>query len=282
MSEGKLKVILLTHGGGASRLIEFLHQLENVELSGVFLETETERQYQRGFKEKLKRSIRYDGFAKTLKKFAAKSLGAKTSGESELQIVRGDQDKTHKAAEKFNIPLFSVKNFHDAASIEIFEKMNADLGILLGTNIIKEKVFSIPKLGSINLHQGLAPFYRGGPTVFWELFNGEKQLGVTIHFVAPKVDTGDIILQETFPLVYDFARYDLNYESFLEDYRAGLNEPSMKMLAEATHLIAGGKETRIKQDTSLGKRNRLPLKKEKDELRRRLKVRRKSRGKGRI
>ncbi len=81
-------------------------------------------------------------------------------------------------------------------------------------NIIKESVFSIPRFGSINIHQGLAPIYRGGPTVFWELFNGENEIGITVHFVAPKVDTGDIILQKTLPLEYDFSRYELNFENF--------------------------------------------------------------------
>ncbi len=73
---------------------------------------------------------------------------------------------------------------------------DADLGILYGTNIIKETVFSVPKLGSINIHQGLAPLYRGGPTVFWELFNDEKEVGITVHFVAAKVDTCDITARD--------------------------------------------------------------------------------------
>jgi folate-dependent phosphoribosylglycinamide formyltransferase PurN len=270
MHENKLKVILLTHGG-ASRLIELLRELDEVEIAGIFMETETERR--RSLKEKFKRSLRYDGVWETMKKFPAKVLGGKTKGEAEIQIIRGDQDETREAAEKYGVPLHLVKNFHDETSIELLKSANADLGIIAGTNIIRENVFSIPGMGSINLHQGLAPYYRGGPTVFWELFNDEKQLGITIHFVAAKVDTGDIILQKTFPLEYDFPRYGMNYEAFLEDYRAGLREPSIQLLTEAVRLIAVNQEQRVKQDTSLGKRNRLPVKKEKDEMRRRLKSR---------
>jgi methionyl-tRNA formyltransferase len=88
------------------------------------------------------------------------------------------------------------------------------LGILYGTNIIKESVFGIPRLGSINLTKDSRRVYRGGPTVFWELFNDEKELGITIILSAAKVDTGDIILQKTLALVYDFTRYGLDLKGF--------------------------------------------------------------------
>lgn len=272
MNEKKLKVVVLTHGG-ANRLLELLHAMETVEVAGVFVETAAAPQ--RSFKQKLERSVRYDGYAATLKKFSATLLGGATKGAAELEAVREGQRELDELARSLSIPLYRVENYHAETAIDLLRKTNADLGIVFGTNIIKESVFGIPRLGSINLHQGLAPFYRGGPTVFWELFNDEKELGITIHFVAARVDTGDIILQKTLPLDYDFARYGLDFERFLADYRASLTEPSTELLAEAVRLISIGQEKRTPQDTSLGKRNRLPPKKEKDELRRRLRARQK-------
>ncbi|CAN5116273.1 hypothetical protein BH20ACI1_BH20ACI1_09540 [soil metagenome] len=263
MNKKKLQVVILTHGG-ANRLIELLSVLDNVEIAGIFVENAT--QPQRSFKQKLKRSIRYDGYWSTFKKFSSKILGGETEGAEELKAVQENQNDLEKCAEKLEIPLYKVENYHNEETKEMLREANADLGILYGTNIIKEAVFSIPRLGSINIHQGLAPIYRGGPTVFWELYNGEKEIGITVHFVAAKVDTGDIILQKTLPLEYDFSRYELNYEEFLNDFRAGLVEPSAQLIAEAVSLIADGKEQRIKQDTSLGKRYRLPTKTEKDAL----------------
>ena len=119
---------------------------------------------------------------------------------------------------------------HD--SIELMRQANADLGVVLGTNILKESVFTIPRRGSINLHQGLAPYYRGCPAIFWELFNGEREIGLTIHFVESKVDTGEIILQRTVPLEYDYS-YGLNYEAFISDYRQKLIVPCANLVAEA-------------------------------------------------
>lgn len=272
MSEKKLKVVILTHGG-ANRLLELLVALETVEIAGVFIETATERQ--RNLKQKIKRSIRYDGYFATFKKFAAKFLGNKTDGAAELKSVQESQNELKDFATKLKVPIYNVENYHSESAINLLKKTNADLGILYGTNIIKETVFSIPRLGSINIHQGLAPVYRGGPTVFWELFNDEREIGITVHFVAAKVDTGDIILQKSLPLRYDFSRYGLNYENFLEDFRAALKEPSARLIVEAVRLISEGKEQRTKQDTSVGKRYRLPTKTEKDALLRVLKKRRK-------
>ena len=273
MTQKKLKIAILTHGG-AERLLELLSVLEDVEIVGIFVENIT--QPQRSFKQKLKRSIRYDGYPATFQKLTARIFGGKTDSFGELETMRENRKSLDLCAKKLNIPLCKVEDYHTESAINLLREADADLGILYGTNIIKEAVFSIPRLGSINIHQGLAPIYRGGPTIFWELFNGEGEIGITVHFVAAKVDTGDIILQKTIPLEYDFSHYGLNYDNFLEDFRAGLIEPSAQLITEAVGLIAIGGESRIKQDTSLGKRYRLPTKTEKDALLRILKKRRKN------
>lgn len=266
MSEKKLKVIVLTHGG-AERLLELLAGLETVGIAGVYIETAVEPK--RTLRQKIERSIRYDGYLATVKKLFRRG------GAAEAQTVRDGQNDLEKTAGQLGIPVHRVENYHAEETKNLLREARADLGILYGTNIIKETVFSIPRLGSINIHQGLAPIYRGGPTVFWELFNGEKEIGITVHFVAAKVDTGDIVLQKTLPLEYDFSRYGLDYETFLADFRRSLKEPSARLIAEAVGLIAAERERRTKQDTTLGKRYRLPTKSEKDELLRILKKRRK-------
>lgn len=271
MNEKKLKVIILTHGN-PNVLIENLSKLETVEIAGIFVETKT--QPERSFQEKIKRSIKYDGLWQTFKKFGTTIIGAKTDGAEELESVRKSQRELNELAEKLKISIQKVEDYHSDEAKKLLRQTNADLGILYGTNIIKKDVFSIPKLGSINVHQGLAPYYRGGPSIFWELFNDEKEVGVTVHFVAPKVDTGDVILQKTFPLRYDFEKYELDYEKFLEDFRESLKKPMAEMIVESVRQIADGTEQRSKQDLSLGKRYRLPVKSEKDAMLRVLKERR--------
>lgn len=257
-----MRVILLTHGG-ADLVIERLTELRGIEVAAVFIETATT--LKRGLSEKIKRSIKYDGLSGTIRKIYAGSSASSFQTQTSTDLTR-------EAAIRAGIPVVEVDNFHFDQSIEKMRAVDADLGVVYGTNIIKESVFSIPKLGSINLHQGFAPYYRGGPPVFWELFNNEKEVGLTAHFVAAKVDTGDVVLQKKIALRYDPA-FGLDYEGFINKFRSGLRSDSAELVADAVAAIASGKFERVVQDTSLGTRYRLPTKKQKDEMRRRLKER---------
>jgi folate-dependent phosphoribosylglycinamide formyltransferase PurN len=263
MSDKKLKVIVLTHGG-AERFLELLASVREVEVVGIFAETATGKE--RPFVEKIKRSIRYDGYFATLKKLASRFVPTGKLVSDDASTIAQAQDSLAECAGRLNLPITKVNDYHSDEAIALLKATDADLGVLYGTNIVRETVFGIPRLGSINIHQGLAPLYRGGPTVFWELLNGEKEVGITVHFVAEKVDTGDILLQKTVPLDYDFNVYGFKYDEFLDDFRASMKEPSAQLLVEAVRQIAAGKEQRTKQDTTIGKRYRLPIKTEKDQL----------------
>jgi len=58
----------------------------------------------------------------------------------------------------------------------------------------------VPRLGTINVHPSLLPKYRGASPIQWALANGDRETGVSILFVTPKMDAGDILAQEPFPI----------------------------------------------------------------------------------
>lgn len=62
--------------------------------------------------------------------------------------------------------------------------------------IIHSEVLEAPRLGSFNLHPGPLPRYAGLNSMCWAIYNGEKKHGVTLHRMAPKVDTGPIVYQQ--------------------------------------------------------------------------------------
>lgn len=270
---GKMRVILLTHGG-AEDVLNYLVALEEVVVVGVFVETEITPR--RTFLETLKRSIRYNGYTHTIKRAIQKLLP--NHSDDDLLKTMESRDELQKVAVAHRIPFHLVNNYHTPQSIELLRSTQPDLGVIYGTNIVKESVFRIPRLGSINLHQGLVPFYRGGPPVFWELYNGESEVGLTVHVVETKVDSGEVILQERVPLSYDYT-FGLDYESFIKDFGEDLRHRSAQLVAEAVRQIALGVAKPQPQDTSLGKRYRLPLSAEKKALRRRLRERQKVSGK---
>jgi folate-dependent phosphoribosylglycinamide formyltransferase PurN len=72
--------------------------------------------------------------------------------------------------------------------------------------ILKENIYSIPKIGTINIHHGYAPEIRGVYSLFWALFYGlYDRIGVTAHFIEKGIDTGPVIAQWKYEMNnYDF------------------------------------------------------------------------------
>ena len=72
-------------------------------------------------------------------------------------------------------------------------RLGADLAISLDNAIIREDTFALPTHGTINVHHGAVPEYRGGPPVFWELHDGRETVGFTIHRIDAGIDTGPVL-----------------------------------------------------------------------------------------
>ena len=62
--------------------------------------------------------------------------------------------------------------------------------------IVPKEILEAPQLGCINVHASLLPKLRGGAPVHYAIINGEDKTGVTIMYMAEKMDAGDIISQE--------------------------------------------------------------------------------------
>ncbi len=116
---------------------------------------------------------------------------------------------------------------------------NADIGVSLSFNqIFKKDLIDVFPLGMINCHAGKLPYYRGRNVLNWALINGEKEIGVTCHYIDDKVDTGDIILQKVFPVTQG------------DDYSSVLDkayEKCAEVLSESLEFIEQGNVKRIKQ-----------------------------------
>lgn len=69
--------------------------------------------------------------------------------------------------------------------------------------ILKDHVLSLPRLGCINIHHAPLPGYRGMMPTFWQMYHGERSVGVTVHSMAAKVDEGRVLLQESLPIEPD-------------------------------------------------------------------------------
>lgn len=80
------------------------------------------------------------------------------------------------------------------------KSLQADLQIVVAFRMLPEVVWNMPPMGSVNLHGSLLPNYRGAAPINWAVINGEKETGVTTFKLKHEIDTGDILLQESFPI----------------------------------------------------------------------------------
>jgi peptidoglycan/xylan/chitin deacetylase (PgdA/CDA1 family)/folate-dependent phosphoribosylglycinamide formyltransferase PurN len=97
--------------------------------------------------------------------------------------------------------LFITADIHSSEALEFVRAAQPDLGIIYGTRILKPELFTIPRQGSINIHKRKVPDYRGGgPVGLWEMLDGQKEIGVTVHRVEVKLDAGAVVQAATIPI----------------------------------------------------------------------------------
>ena len=103
-------------------------------------------------------------------------------------------------AEQHDLPVLQPANLKSDEFNKQLQALNPDLQIVVAFRMLPEIVWRLPKLGTFNLHASLLPDYRGAAPINWAIINGETQTGVTTFFIDEKIDTGEIILQETVPI----------------------------------------------------------------------------------
>lgn len=159
------------------------------------------------------------------------------------------------------IKLTSAGNLNSPESSQILKDLRADLGVVIGTRILKASTFSVPRLGSLNIHKGKVPEYRGQPAGFWEIFDGQTEAGVTVHFVDDGLDTGDILGERS------VAIHPKDSPATL---RSKLDLAGADLLAECVAHIAAGTAVRRPQPKSNHKPRTSPTRKQRIEVENRL------------
>ena len=98
------------------------------------------------------------------------------------------------------LPLLQPEKMKDEAFLEELRSYKADLQIVVAFRMLPEVVWSMPRLGTFNLHAALLPQYRGAAPINWAVINGDKETGATTFMLKHEIDTGNMILQESMPI----------------------------------------------------------------------------------
>lgn len=109
-----------------------------------------------------------------------------------------------------NLRVLQPEKLKSEEFINTLKEINADLFIVVAFRMLPEVVWSMPKLGTFNLHGSLLPQYRGAAPLNWAIINGEKYSGVSTFFLKHEIDTGSIIFQEKIEISDDMNVGDLH------------------------------------------------------------------------
>ena len=146
-----------------------------------------------------------------------------------------------EAALKHGIPVLQPTNLKSSEFLQELKSYQADLQIVVAFRMLPEVVWSMPALGTFNLHASLLPNYRGAAPINWAIINGEKETGVTTFFLKHEIDTGSIIHQQKTPILPE--------ESLGEVYEKLMSIGS-ELVVKTVEDIAHGNVKPLAQDES--------------------------------
>ncbi len=110
--------------------------------------------------------------------------------------LKVNESAVKKFAVEQGIPVLQPVKLKDPEFLKQLQALNADLFVVVAFRMLPEEVWSMPKLGTFNLHAALLPQYRGAAPINWAIINGERMTGVTTFMIDKDIDTGGIMLRQ--------------------------------------------------------------------------------------
>jgi len=103
-----------------------------------------------------------------------------------------------------SIPVYKPEDINEAPWVDTVRSSEPEIIFsFYYRRLIRRPILDYPRAGCLNLHGSLLPAYRGRCPVNWVLLNGEKETGVSLHYMTPRPDDGDIVDQEKIPISED-------------------------------------------------------------------------------
>lgn len=123
-----------------------------------------------------------------------------------------NQSAVKEYALEKQLKILQPTNLKSEDFLQELKSLQADLQIVVAFRMLPKEVWSMPKMGTFNLHASLLPDYRGAAPINWAIINGETKTGVTTFFINENIDTGAILLQKEVPIPFEASAGDLHDE----------------------------------------------------------------------
>jgi methionyl-tRNA formyltransferase len=126
------------------------------------------------------------------------------------------QSPIKKYAVENGLKVLQPEKLKDENFIAELKSLNADLQIVIAFRMLPEIVWTMPTIGTFNLHASLLPKYRGAAPINWAIINGEKETGLTTFFLKHEIDTGQVIMQQKIEITETYTAGDLHDEMMMK------------------------------------------------------------------
>jgi methionyl-tRNA formyltransferase len=170
-------------------------------------------------------------------------LGADVAAVVTHRDDPGEEIWFRSVAERARAAGIEVLEPADVNAPEVVERMRALAPELVFSfyfrQILRRPLLDVAARGALNLHGSLLPRYRGRCPVNWVLVRGETETGVTLHYMEPKPDAGDIVAQRRVPIADDDTARTLN---------AKLCDAARELLRDAFPALLAGTAPRVPQE----------------------------------
>jgi LmbE family N-acetylglucosaminyl deacetylase len=123
-------------------------------------------------------------------------LGAAWIARSLKRAGMPPRDAVERVRERMRV----VPDVHAPDVLRWVDGLDADVGVVYGGPILKPALFTLPARGTLGVHHGRLPDYRGKKTVFWAIANGESEAGVSIQAINAGLDTGRVVREGSVPI----------------------------------------------------------------------------------
>lgn len=164
------------------------------------------------------------------------------SYDDSKQIIYSDYASFDELCERYNIKHIKVQNINDEKNVELLQSIKPDLILVMGwSQLLKNEIIKIPKLGVIGSHPTELPKYRGRAPISWSIIKGLKESALTFFYIEDGVDTGDILAQQKFKISLDDDAASIYHK---------ITDLGKQMIIENLFLLKKGNSKRTKQDNS--------------------------------
>jgi methionyl-tRNA formyltransferase len=128
-------------------------------------------------------------------------------------------ENVEQVAARLGVTVLHVPYVNSPETQAHLERLKPDLAISMGNSFIAPRIFTIPKHGSINCHHEVLPEYKGAQSIIWQIHDGSRTTGYTVHKIDNTIDGGDILYQERLPIRFSSRLRDTVVNTMADLYR---------------------------------------------------------------